>query len=779
MNAAMVLLTDSYCPNNIFSVRFFNQDDIICENSGRCIDQLISYDGNSGERRVTDYTKHISLYEKRQLTNKTITEILDEERDAQILQEQEKEREREREREGKPEDGMADDLYSFEDVTILSPAAFIDILEDEDAVIDIETAKRKVAEERVVLEVESRSAATPSASEVSYSSPTSYSSKISSSFIADFAEVVDDYITRDRFLLLTYVTGDELEEFANYLCHISLLYPTSQSRPNLPLLVLTSDMSIVNMNFSFAVLSDSVCSLHGFGTFKAVLEDDDRLLLCQMSVVTEVLKIGVNLIINSIHSLWLQDPVPHLISNDNSNSAASSSRPVRIFNFPKQLATYDVAYVVSDNLLIADWLVMQANSKTVAFWEHVITRFYRLLEEKINEFMTQSSAQSNAVYVKVGKFYQYVLDHVIVLKEYDGELHYRSLSLHYFTTPYLYYVERKTVMSAMVVLGNNYYSYNDDMEAEKRDRWLRYRRLITYGHWLFIPPSITTSDDREDAEDERKRMKISTLNSLYCHPSHFNGFPVHYNEWKTFFSHLARFRFNSATVSNTTSNPFLYYHIDAPYHNEVLEKMTSGENSDSSIAARAVLEGDLQLKHTPPMTTSLIHAYVNSEPYLGYQRRVMYYYRPNVLNTPFVSLMFLVPKTLIQNSLDLYISNTSLSESSDPLGRFRFGVDYDRLSFTEMTEYLLTQKEKLRQEPHAGLTLPPNLIGNHSDVRGGGKGNDSMSYVIKVLAYNRVDSLQRLLTSLSTADYLDYRNITLEVIIDRFRKPAVSQGHFN
>jgi hypothetical protein len=53
------------------------------------------------------------------------------------------------------------------------------------------------------------------------------------------------------------------------------------------------------------------------------------------------------------------------------------------------------------------------------------------------------------------------------------------------------------------------------------------------------------------------------------------------------------------------------------------------------------------------------------------------------------------------------------------------------------------------------------------------KNPKTMQYHIKVIAFNRVDSLNRLLSSLRRANYGEHRTISLEILVDRFRSDQV------
>jgi hypothetical protein len=48
-----------------------------------------------------------------------------------------------------------------------------------------------------------------------------------------------------------------------------------------------------------------------------------------------------------------------------------------------------------------------------------------------------------------------------------------------------------------------------------------------------------------------------------------------------------------------------------------------------------------------------------------------------------------------------------------------------------------------------------------------------LRFSLKVLAYNRATSLQRLLASLANADYGQHNDIALEILVDRAKSPSV------
>jgi hypothetical protein len=747
----MVSLAEDTCSSTTFSARFLSFDDLLCEENGRCVDYKVVFDEN-GKRQVINYSNHVSYYEKKYLQDQS----------------------------GKQEE-----------------ISISQIIEEEE---ENENAKKE-KEMRIMSSDESSS----QENNFSVGSPPPPSP------LKLLTDTAKEYATPDGYLILLIVADPvqetTLEFLSSYLCRLESVF---QSSAQLPLLILSDDaQTLSRLNFkSFAVISSKICIFHNFEEIHSRITAHERLEICRLYIIQELVKIGIHPIMNDLDTIWLDNPFPDLlpeqreswslrnkvnepetfstlaaqslqslsfVNNDGSlyTSGSDLLRQQRVgnpnqkekissnddfsshsYSFSKSVAPYDLAVMVDRDNILPNFIVFQPTERTLQFLDVLSGSLYSTLDARVEEFLKQESSQSEKKQIPFNFLFQKLLNYLFSDERETG-IRIRKLPFQEFSTGFHYFLERKTAETAKIVV-NNYLS-PDDYPA-------KFYRLVKYDLWSFYP--IQSSEKKTNSLRPFADYDVKYCSEIKSPSKHFH------NNWEIHFSSTSKF-------SNVSS--FTIFH---PLHNQMFE------DENSSLFAMTMLEGNIHLNHARD-PRSLIHTYVNSDPLYGYYKSVFYSFPVSKQNHSLVSPVFLVPKTRLHHSVDVLLR---FRNDSNLTG---FGVDYfnnniqlaneQMFLFTELAinERNLDSKTKMKNDIAVTATNVPfpfihsdiflNTLPFSEETLSNTKNEGSnVSYCIKVIAYNRVDSLKRLLNSLVRADYGGREDISLEILIDRYRSEEVS-----
>jgi hypothetical protein len=584
----VVTLAEGTCSSTTFSARFLSFDDLLCEENGRCVDYKVIFDEN-GERQVINYSNHVSYYEKKylqeQLGKREKVSI------SQIIEEEEKENENTKKEKEMPvmsSDGSPSQENSFS--VAPPPPSPLKLLTD--------TAK--------------------------------------------------EYATPEGYLILLIVADPVqetiLEFLSNYLCDLESVF---QSSAQLPLLILSDDaLTLSRLNFkSFAVISSKICTFHNFEEIHSRITAHERLEICRLYIIQELVKIGIHPIMNDLDTIWLGNPFPDLLPEQReswslrnkvneaetfSTSAAQSLQSLSFINndgslytsgsdllrrqqvnnhnqkeklslnddfsshsysFSKFVSPYDLAVIVDGDNILPNFVVFQPTERTLQFLGVLSSSLYSTLDARVKDFLKQESSQSEKKQIPFSFLFQKLLNYFFS-EERETGIMIRKLPFQEFSTGFHYFLERKTVETAKIVV--NSYLSTEDYSA-------KFYRLVKYGLWSFYPIQSSekkTNSLRPFADYDVKycSMKKSPSKPLFLQ------FP---NHWEVHFSSI----FKLCDLSS-----FTIFH---PFHNQMID------DENSSLFALTVLEGNIHLNH-PRDPRSLIHTYVNSDPLYGYYKSVFY-----------------------------------------------------------------------------------------------------------------------------------------------------------
>jgi hypothetical protein len=564
----------------------------------------------------------------------------------------------------------------------------------------------------------------------------------------------EDYLT-------LVVVREEYDMFSNHICHLQAVFNQSHY---LPVLVLTDNVHLLQMIFPFGLIFSDVCDTladweEEMDTFLLL---EDRLHICRIRLLMELLKSGINVVLSDVDSIWLSNPFDKLpfgnkpslvLNNDASNrfSVAFSSN------------TFDIAVLLEKRHILFSFLITRSSSRSMLFWPQIINSLHLLYNESYHSSTKVHSGNAiNEVSIKTEvdffSFFQRVLDYYFVSDRMtitSSHINIFILPNYYFSSAFSYYLERSSISTAAIVI-NNYAAGNE---------YTKFYRLVKYNQWLFMPSSHRPS---------AKSLLSSYFHSRFCvsKGSHSYRHPFHQQSWEIF-SDYSYYDF----AGNNVTDDILYVRVDSPYHNQIVSK-------DTQIHIFAVVEGnvsiDTRLINNRDSRVSPIDTYFNSDPLYGFSRSAGFHVSPPQMGYTLSSFSFLVPSTSLQVSVDVLVSpDLDLYCPS-------FGVDYSNCSLEKGEENILRANAVCRKYSavkstnssdssfaSCGFDLP---LGLQKELNQSKYDADStlpvvldheISFSIKVLAYNRIASLQRLLSSLISADYGGYRNISLEILIDR------------
>jgi hypothetical protein len=595
-------------------------------------------------------------------------------------------------------------------------------------------------------------------SPVDYIAPYLCSSNLSS--LLDCAKLLlatEDYLT-------IVLVREEYDMFANYLCHLQLVFEQS---PYLPVLVLTDNPHLQEMVFPFGIIFFDICvSLADWEVeMDTVLRLEDRLQICRLRLSMELLQIGINVVLNDVDSIWLSNPFVKL-PFDNKASLILSHDTSSTFNIAYSSNIFDIAYLLEKKQVLLSFLITRASFRSLFVWEQIITSLHMLYNESYHSSRDSlPEGAKNGGYIKeeseFSSFFQRVLEYFLVsnhVTRTKSMVKLFVLPSCYFSSAYFYYLQRSTVNTAAVVV-NNYVAGGE---------YTKFYRLVKYNQWLFIPSS--------NLRPPAKALSSLCYHSKFCasKASHSHRHPFHRRPWKIFSAY--------SYPGFDLAGDIIYVRVDSPVHNQVI-------NKDEQIHGFAVVEGNTSFVsghgNRRDHRVSPIDTYFNSEPLYGFSRSADYQVSSPKLDYNMSSFSFLVPSTSLQISVDVLFSSGT--------GPYcpRFGVDYSNCSLEEAEANILMTNavcrkslavETLNSHDSCGFVFSPRLKKEISQIISDEDSplpsniNREISYSIKILAYNRLASLQRLLSSLISADYRGYRNISLEILVDRSPSSLVQLG---
>ena len=456
----------------------------------------------------------------------------------------------------------------------------------------------------------------------------------------------------------------------------------------------------------------------------------------------------------------------HSIHRTNSQD----TRSVASFIAKKTIDSYDIAFLQQELITNLHLLVFRSSDKTIAWMKDFLLTLY--------EVMTSYLHAASDLNVSIDRInFRFLLQNTVDFFLVEGQggqsrwshLHRRKLPEKFFPNAFSYFFERKEGVdsTAMVLVNDLLISY--DHEA-------KFHRLLANGLWTFFPPVD------KPVFDSNYSRPFGHFSCSFCLARHHSSLPhssQYDRRWQNAFEALSPI---------TSKSPILSFEILRPFHNEVVFPLKNKNFSNAKTVMTSFL-GDFESKKDRPIPSVLIDSFLNSQGLFGFQRITFFDLNALHANSSLMSLSFLIPTTRLQNHVDTFLlpdNNLKDSQLEDSHMRAQwaagFGVDAlgvdlrvgneNLVSLSTSDEFDFPFSEDLRnliEEQDLTVDLDGTRLKEPMEI----------SYTLKVLAFNRTESLLRLLTSLERADYSGQSNISLEIFIDRYRMKDDKIGHFH
>jgi hypothetical protein len=709
-------VSSGFCPNQTNHVRKLHfPDDVECELSGKCFQEHFYYDNDTIDREKSIETSVLALATTGQVSSELQVDITDITTTASLVNRQE--------------------VSISEDKS--NPKPFF----------KTPTARKRIRTEKL-------------------------------------AAVVRDHATPDGHIVLLMATSGYFSLLHNFFCFANSLptfnlnNETGYNSRKIPFLVVTSDSDIEQLSLSFDA------GVFNTRDRELVLDDDDtttlesavlrtadfgtllyqQLMLSRTELTMELLLLGFSPVIADIDTLWLKNPLNLLtsqrLSNEEELALGLDSRSISAVEKVPEKGLYDIAVTDDDGEVCGCFVAINPTKRGLQFWKKVLHEHQRLIRNAIQ--------RRNNSLLEFTDSEQKILTKLIYGQLYVGNLRYRLLaetnfpSGHvYFNHPWSLWSEEVTksawnqltswslpIPKSVFVVHNNFIIGLDS----------KIHRFDRHGLWQYRPPFPATSRNNSNVY----------FGSRYCYSA-----TKHQDKWKLWFSNQTR-----------RDRDFVSLDVILPRHNQQLTENTP---------VMALVETQDRFL----IEKSKFQFHVHSDP-------------PTWL--PSFGSIMLGNKAYKKNSSQLMshvfqLEDTTFGVAVDiAMGRNSFGIDFlhsvhpaliiDRVQ--RVVVYNNYDQQRSDYSSVHAMTSPWGIL--LRDVHQNHISNDFMvsrefnnistqpltsiaatnmpklTFVIKILTFNRPKSLLRLLESLRTVDwsYFNYDpiergSVHLEFLIDGHR----------
>ena len=562
----------------------------------------------------------------------------------------------------------------------------------------------------------------------------------------------------DGIIILLLVTKGYIDMLINFLCATQRIDVSN-------ILVLTQDAEVVRIARLFQV---GVYIPHSSSSTVETVSDADfgtlqyqELVFSRTELAMELLFAGFQPVIADIDAVWLSHPLQHLpwsaLSSGGSRSNSNSGGSKSISTTPsiegkQQHEEFDIAITDDNGEVCGCFVALRHTDATVRFWNVVYIAHRELIQAAIQSGNFKSLDESE----------QKILTKLLYKEEYTAELSVLKLPEAAFPSGYAYFTlqtHRIQQETAPVVVHNNFIVG----KSLKRARFQR------YGMWSTLRVDSTNSSSSSSSSSTATCVADATL-----------------SEWSELFP----------KVSRNTSIPSLNMYL--PVHDSVLavsNEVMVHVAAEGPVSIRFRAQTASQSSGSADLRFPAAHVYVGRSPPAHIEASPMAF-----------AVLRMLPA--LQNSILAFTVTTTRSDIgiSADVGYLRRDFSIDRQNkFAERANELVLYNIRMSRNTSTMYTnhhQVPYLEPNHGNnkkteaVMHTGSTNQQqgapravlreIGYSIRVLAYNRPASLQRLLTSLAAAQYSannsgDHSrdssgvNISLFISIDGPRNALVSE----
>ena len=548
--------------------------------------------------------------------------------------------------------------------------------------------------------------------------------------------------------ILIITTDNEIYQLGNLMNISTYIYTTST--------VTTMPKSVVN--------NETMNNSYDFGTILY-----QKLILFRTKIALKLLKLGYNPIIADIDTIWLDDPMTTILKQSNS----------------------DILITNDENEVCGCFIVLNNTINTINFWSNVTFMHQKLIENALltsnshlNSTENSNSMNNSNNLKKFSDSEQKILTNLIYNNSYNGNIFIKILNNENFPSGLQFFNYKQGLLKLQLQDTNGHTDSNN-------------RPVIIHNNFLISNSMKINRFQRsnlwniESFYSFNKFIKQFELNSFEYfnnkHPDKPSDKPSDKHSDKhsyTMEDPLQSFKHIFRNISKNYTIPSL--NIVLPIHNTILSKKSY------KILTQISIENLLFHSNLTSTSSSTLHSnsnqisklYMKSNPpqYLTYRTFAIYDIALNSLE-PLINIRTkfhendefgISIQAIVENNQK--IDNLNESERESEIENENENNNYNNTYFAldrsdmghEIAHNKVLQYRLLNHRNNPENNYQTNIQSNNPTNNQTKKKNDKsfkINYLIKVLTYNRPDSLKRLLDSLVNAYYNNY-TINIEILID-------------
>lgn len=577
---------------------------------------------------------------------------------------------------------------------------------------------------------------------------------------------VQPHATAEGIIVLLLVTKGYADMLTNFLCSAHKIHFRH-------FLILTHDQEIqdiareFNVNFYTPHSSfEDVPTDADFGTVQY-----QSLVFSRTELAMELLLSGFQPIIADVDTVWLSNPLEHLpwspaaagSDADGSTGAETGAAAGAGTGAAEDGLQYDVAITDDNGEVCGCFIALRNTDNAVRFWNEVYVAHRALIATALSSGNIKAFDESE----------QKIVTQLIYRGQYKSTLLVLQLPAEIFPSGYAYFNTQthRVQNNQPAVVHNNFIV----------GRGLKKARFQRYGMWSSLKPAPDRADSSDLCESD---VAVATYLKFF------------------------------ASASRNISIPSLNMYL--PVHNGAVGDL-------SSMMVHISAEGPVRVRHngaTSDFTFPSSKVYVDNNPPSFMEGNTVVFAVLNMsANVNYSSLSLTVTTNSESVALSADVASFQDSFATDREGRFHdLATEVVLRNQRELREAAVTSADALtgaREGYSDGLPLPyksASAIGGDNsyeeehptrsteeEVALSGEARPSsanrnpdpiapappvsspvpaapvpaMSYSIRVITYKRAASLRRLLTSLASAEYMSYNNISLYISVDYPRDEQV------
>ena len=567
---------------------------------------------------------------------------------------------------------------------------------------------------------------------------------------------------RHREIFLVLVTSSYMEIFMNFICHVKALkdMPTTTMflvlTPHLDILevakgagfgTLLLDFDDTHMSAIFSFSNMNELSTNGGADFGTILYQ--RMIFVRTYTALMLLKEGFNPVIVDIDTVWLQYPLNlPLLTVDGSRSPS-----------------VDVVVTYDEDEICGCFVYLNSTTEAINFWSAVVSEHRSLLEANGENNRNYTGHMSNFFdseqkiltdFLLRGQYRPHDIDHANhQLKVYTHPKVYFLNGIDYFLSDFETMKRQIAEGSTPAVIHNNFIIGN----SMKKNRFQRFG-LWKVDNWKLNKMFDLNSEKAPSTWISDYVSKFSSLpHHLYCivHSDSHNLQNGALLGTSTIIDDTSGILKSDATLQRWTKGGIVHSAsrntairsliVILPLHNEVnhgseyLKAMVMAEGIGRS-------RGMMFTNRNPPSYTEFANSFFVGEMSYDFHFATFTMVFPSA---GFIDYVDVVGGNRKEKSVSIDTSYQSQKYSDERV----------RNSHTWVKEWDTQQQQQQQQQKEQEEERPGNSTPDFVH-----KTSQKFTFQLRVLTYNRPESLRRLLRSLERADYGIDNTVSLSILVD-------------